>query len=317
MTRLGRWLAALTSAAVVVGVLVFWSQTVIAATCNVPPDSTTPVGACPPASSLAPLQGASSQTLDISNLFWAILVLSGIVFIPVMAALIVNIVRFTHHPGDDEEPKQIYGSRRIEIAWTALPAGILLITFILTVIVMNQVDAPARAQSALKVEAIGHQWWWQFRIPQYHIVTANEFHVPVNTLVEIETTSVDVIHSFWVPQLSRQIDATPNIKTYVYITASKTGVFPGACYEFCGQGHAWMQFRVTVDQPANSSNGRGMRLLRRLSPPPLLPSRVRASSSTSPVAPATPSTELLPTARSRRTSPTSVVVGPLVAASWS
>ena len=59
-----------------------------------------------------------------------------------------------------------------------------------------------------------------------------------------------MIHSFWAPNLSRQIDATPNIGTIAYIYAYKTGVFPGACYEYCGADHAWMQFRVVVDTPA-------------------------------------------------------------------
>ena len=230
------------------GVVLVESHTALAACA--PPNSTTPVGACPPAPSLAPVQGASATALDISNLFWIILGLSVLVFIPVMGALIISIVRFSHRPGDDEEPKQVYGNRRVEIAWTALPAGILLVTFILTVIVMNQVDAPVNAANALKVEAIGHQWWWEFRIPSEHIVTANEFHIPDNRLVEIQATSADVIHSFAVPQLTRQIDANPNIKTYVYISQARRGVYPGACYEFCGQGHAWMQFRVTVDSPA-------------------------------------------------------------------
>jgi len=223
-----------------------------------PSNSTQPVGSCPSAPALAPLLGHSSETLDISNLFWFILAESGVVFALVMLALFLNMTRFSHKPGHDEEPKQIYGNRRIEIAWTLVPAVILLVAFVATVVVMNQVDAPADAAllnspqplshpRAIVLNAIGHQWWWEFRLPAYHVVTANEVHVPVNTLIEVKVNSVDVIHSFWVPQLSRQIDATPNNNTIVYIDANHTGTYAGACYEFCGQGHAWMQFRFVVD----------------------------------------------------------------------
>lgn len=213
-------------------------------------NSTTPIGSGPSAPTLAPLQGASGQALDISNLFWIILAESGVVFLIVVVILGINIFRYSHKPGQDEEPHQVYGNRRIEIAWTAIPAVILAVAFVLTVIVMNQVNSPAQAAAALKVEAIGHQWWWEFRIPKDHVDSANVIHVPVHTLVEVETTSVDVIHSFWVPQLSRQIDSTPHNHTIVFIDANRTGMFPGACYEFCGQGHAWMQFRMGVDTPA-------------------------------------------------------------------
>ncbi len=213
-------------------------------------NSTTPIGSGPSAAPLAPLHGASRFALDISNLFWIILAESGVVFFLVILALAINIVRFSHKPGQDDEPKQIYGNRRIEVAWTAIPAVILLVALVLTIVTMNAVNSPAHAASALKVEAIGHQWWWEFRIPKYHVVTANEVHLPVHTLVQVDTTSVDVIHSFWIPQLDRQIDATPNNHTIVYIDADRTGTFPGACYEFCGADHAWMQFRAVVQTPA-------------------------------------------------------------------
>jgi cytochrome c oxidase subunit 2 len=217
-----------------------------------PKNSTQPVGSCPSAPALGPALPHSDQTNSILTLFWVILAESAVVFVLVMIALFINITRFSHRPGHDEEPRQVYGNRRIEIAWTTIPAVILFVAFIATVIVMNEVNSPAQAASpsTLKVLAIGHQWWWEFRIPRYHVVTADEVHIPANTLVEIETTSVDVIHSFWVPQLSRQIDATPNNKTIVYIKTGDTGTYPGACYEYCGQGHAWMQFRMTVDPPA-------------------------------------------------------------------
>jgi cytochrome c oxidase subunit 2 len=215
--------------------------------------STTPIGSDPPASPLAyPLHPASRETLAISNLFWIILAESAVVFVFVVVVLFINILRFSAKKGrEDEEPAQVYGNRRVEIAWTLIPAGILAAAMILTVVVMNTVNNPAEAAGpTINMDAIGHQWWWEFKYPQKGVVTANEIHIPVNTNIEFHITSVDVIHSFWIPQLSRQIDATPNIGTVSYVYANKPGVYPGACYEFCGKDHAWMQFRVVVDSPA-------------------------------------------------------------------
>ena len=243
-------LAGVVSVALAVGVALIFAHPALAACA--PKNSTQPVGSCPSENGLGPILAHSQQDVDILNLFWIILAESAVVFVLVMIALVICIAKFSHRPGQDDEPRQVYGNRRIEISWTVIPAVILFIAFIATVIVMNQVNSPAQAASpsTLKIEAIGHQWWWEFRIPKYHIVTANEVHIPANTLVEVKTTSVDVIHSFWVPELDRQIDATPNNNTIVYIDTGDTGNYAGACYEYCGQGHSWMQFRMVVDPPA-------------------------------------------------------------------
>jgi cytochrome c oxidase subunit 2 len=215
--------------------------------------STTPVGSDPPPPPAAfPLNPASRETHAISNLFWIILAESAVVFAFVLVVLFINITRFSAKKGhEDEEPPQVYGNRRVEVGWTLIPAAILAAAMLLTVFVMNLVNNPAQAAGpTVNMSAIGHQWWWEFKYPQAHVVTANEIHIPVKTNVTVHITSVDVIHSFWIPSLSRQIDATPNIGTFAYMYAERTGVFPGACYEYCGADHAWMQFRVVVDTPA-------------------------------------------------------------------
>ncbi len=227
----------------------WWPLTVLAASQG---SGSQPVGSGPPPNGLAyPVHPASREATDTANLFWFILAESAVVFIFVLVFLAYNFIRYSARPGDTEEPEQIYGNRRVEFTWTIVPAIILTIAFGLTVFVMNQVDYPVHAASpTVNVDAIGHQWWWEFRLPKYHVVAANEFHIPVNTTIAVHITSVDVIHSFWVPALSRQMDATPNNNTVVYIDASKVGTYPGACYEFCGAGHAWMQFRLVVNTPA-------------------------------------------------------------------
>jgi cytochrome c oxidase subunit 2 len=197
-------------------------------------------------------QPHSSEVLEISHLFWVILILGGIILIGIVAAIIISVVRFTHRPGDNDEPPQVFGDRRIELLWTIIPTVILMIAFVATVKAMADINNPAAHRSLFDVNAIGHQWWWEFQYPQYKLETANEVHIPTGVVVHFHISSIDVIHSFWVPQLQRQIDANPGpgLVNSVYLTADTPGVFDGACYEYCGVAHAWMKFREVVQSPA-------------------------------------------------------------------
>lgn len=196
-------------------------------------------------------QPASGEMLEISHLFWIMLILGGLIFIFVCTFLILSIVRFSHRQGDDDtEPRQVFGNRQVELAWTIIPTVILLVAFIATVKAMNDINRPADNHAIFDINAIGHQWWWEFQYPQYNFATANEVHIPTNTTVHFHVESYDVVHSFWVPQLQRQIDANPGQDNAVYLKVNSPGVYDGMCYEYCGQAHAWMKFREVVQTPA-------------------------------------------------------------------
>jgi cytochrome c oxidase subunit 2 len=115
---------------------------------------------------------------------------------------------------------------------------------------MHAVNTAHAKSNDVNIEAIGHQWWWEFRYQDSGFTTANELHLPLNQEVSIHVTGYDVIHSFWIPQLARQIDATPNQIHTIYTTAKKPGIYGAGCYEYCGGPHAWMDFRVVVQPKA-------------------------------------------------------------------
>ncbi|HTX80214.1 MAG TPA: cytochrome c oxidase subunit II, partial [Longilinea sp.] len=98
---------------------------------------------------------------------------------------------------------------------------------------------------------IGHQWWWEFDYPDLGIVTANEMVIPTGTPVQITLTSVDVIHSFWIPQLAGKTDVIPGQTNHMWISADQPGTYDGQCSEFCGMEHALMRDRVIAVTPAN------------------------------------------------------------------
>jgi cytochrome c oxidase subunit 2 len=80
------------------------------------------------------------------------------------------------------------------------------------------------------------------------VVLANEIRLPLGAPVQFRLESPDVIHSFWIPSLAGKIDMIPGRVTRLAVTPTKTGVFRGACAEYCGTSHALMSFYVVVDE---------------------------------------------------------------------
>lgn len=112
------------------------------------------------------------------------------------------------------------------------------------------VRAPGAPVIRIAVE--GRRWWWRvvYRDEQGRpIVSANELHLPLGQPVEIEVTSADVIHSFWIPGLAGKLDMIPGKVNLLTLTARRSGVMRGQCAEYCGGAHALMSFNVVVVTP--------------------------------------------------------------------
>lgn len=101
-------------------------------------------------------------------------------------------------------------------------------------------------ESVLRIDVTGHQWWWEVSYPGSSIALEDELHIPVDTPVNVHLASADVVHSFWVPRLAGKLDLIPGRTNILRLQADEPGVYRGQCAEFCGLGHAHMQFTVTV-----------------------------------------------------------------------
>jgi cytochrome c oxidase subunit II len=103
----------------------------------------------------------------------------------------------------------------------------------------------------LAIAVSGEQWWWRIRylLPNGDSVElANEIRLPVGERVEVRLESPDVIHAFWVPSLAGKMDLIPGRTTRIALEPTRTGVFRGACAEYCGASHAFMNFYVIVTE---------------------------------------------------------------------
>ena len=146
------------------------------------------------------------------------------------------------------------GSVQVELAWTIIPILILVVLFLGTARVLFSIQDAREPASALDVTVVGHQFWWEFRYPQYNVVTANELHVPVSSANAPRPTfmkliSADVMHSFWVPQLAGKTDLLPNRVNEMWIDPQKPGLYVGQCAQFCGWNTPRCCLRVYVDTP--------------------------------------------------------------------
>jgi len=186
------------------------------------------------------------QDLFVATIWWGLAVV-----IPVELALFYAALRFRHRADQDRgAPVGRHGSTRLEIAWTIVPVLILAVIAVPTVQVIFA-TAQVASPRAVQVRVIAHQWWWEFRYPQLHIVTANELHLPVGQTANFSLTSADVIHSFWIPAFDGKRDVFPNHDNALWFTPGVVGTFPGQCAEFCGPSHAYMAMTTIVQSRAD------------------------------------------------------------------
>ena len=194
-------------------------------------------------------QGSNArEILWLYNIFFYVAVA---VFVIVEGLLIFSIIRYRRRK-EDGIPLQIHGNQPIEIIWTIIPAIIVLVVATLTF--RTQSILVARPADPLQVTVVGHQWWWEFRYPEFGVVTANELHLPADREVEFTLQSADVIHSFWFPRLSGKTDVIPGHNNRMSFRADNTTepiLIRGQCAEFCGGTHAQMGMFAVVEPQAS------------------------------------------------------------------
>lgn len=200
---------------------------------------------------LAGCSGAQS-TLDpagtgaerIATLFWIMAGGAAVVWLAVVGiALYAGLLRPHRH-------------RRGTARWLILGGGVIVPTVTLAalllygLVLMPQLRGAETAADGPRIAVSGEQWWWRVRYlgadGAADVTTANEIRLPVGETAEFRLSSPDVIHSFWVPALGGKLDMIPGRVTTLRLTPTRTGVFGGACAEYCGASHAKMRFVVVV-----------------------------------------------------------------------
>lgn len=185
---------------------------------------------------------AGKEATRIHFVFWFTTAISIGVFAVVAAVLTYSVWKFRVKPDDDSDGPPTHGHTKLEIVWTAVPAILVTAISIVSAIVLAQNGNAGSNPLVVKVTA--QQFAWSFTYPNNK--TYGYLTLPENRHTKLEITSNDVIHSFWVPELSQKQDAVPGQTNPLIVTPTRTGTFPVICTELCGLGHAVMRSHVNI-----------------------------------------------------------------------
>ena len=204
--------------------------------------------------------GVTNHTDMIVNFWngsWIVLWAVGLI---AWGLMFYAVIVYRRRKGDSSLPEQMRYNNPIEALFTVVPLVMVIGFFAFTADTMAKIEQPV--DSELHVQVIGKQWSWDFNYTDnmvYETGVQSQFdgelgseaalptlYLPVNTSVEIELTSRDVVHSFWVIDFLYKKDTFPGKTNYMYGTPQREGTYKGKCAELCGEYHSMMLFNVKV-----------------------------------------------------------------------
>ncbi|MEX0821149.1 MAG: cytochrome c oxidase subunit II [Rhodothermales bacterium] len=181
-------------------------------------------------------ESASTMSPEIDSLFYFVTWASIILFVGVVAATIYLAVRYRRQD-EVHVPQPVEPNTIVEISWIILPTILVLIIFNWGFKLF--IDQSVSPPDAYEIQVRGSMWNWEFEYPN-GTVTVGELHVPVDRPVRLNMSSVDVLHSFFVPEFRVKQDVLPDRYSSVWFEATRTDTFHVFCTEYCGQGHSEM-----------------------------------------------------------------------------
>ena len=183
---------------------------------------------------------------EVRSLFYKALWVTGGFFLLAEGLVLILVLRFRAKPG--VPAATFHENVKLELVWTAIPAIAMVVLSGPTFTTLKYMETVPK--SDLTVEIIGHQWFWEYRYPQLGVVFANEaLVIPQGKIVAADVTSIDVVHSWFVPQFGVKMDANPGRVNHTWFQVERTGTFQGQCAELCGVLHGDMMINVKVVTP--------------------------------------------------------------------
>jgi len=211
-------------------------------------------------------QGAASPVMEQIESFHTLLlwiIVATCVF--VLALLVWIVIRY--RAAANPVPSKVHHNTLLEVAWTLIP--VIILVFIAVPSFRLLYFQETLPKPDVQIKAIGKQWFWSYEYPGSAagftfdslmlsdadalkagkprlLAVDNPIYVPVNKVIEIETSGADVIHSFAMPEMGVKMDAVPGRLNKTWFKPTKTGVFYGQCSELCGSRHAYMPIELHV-----------------------------------------------------------------------
>jgi cytochrome c oxidase subunit 2 len=221
---------------------------------------------------VTPDSGGSPNAERLDALYRIALYIGLVVFLIVEATLAWSIWRYRRRRGGPRAA-QIRGNTPLEIGWTVAAALILVVLTVVTFVYLGDIKNPPGAgpgemasggqlasvdqrslppgSRSLKIDVNGQQFLWRYSYPgREPLYTYYAMVVPTHTIISLDITSSDVVHSWWIPTLGGKADAVPGQINHTWFRIPKEGVYRGVCAELCGYNHADMRAAVRAVSPA-------------------------------------------------------------------
>ena len=199
---------------------------------------------------------ASGQVTDNTVL----LAMATPVLLLVVLYLIYAVIVFRQPKGGALEGPAVRGDARVQTAWIVITSALVLSLAVYgTVRLESDYGAgsgngpsPLVVPSGpkLPVQVIAQQWQFTYRYPTYGGIETTHLYLPVDRMIELHVTSIDVIHSFWAYQLGVKADANPDVDNIAFVKPTKLETFDVRCAELCGIWHGYMRDKGHVVKQA-------------------------------------------------------------------
>jgi cytochrome c oxidase subunit II len=189
---------------------------------------------------------ASSMAGHVDALYFFLIAITAFFTLLIAGLILFFAIRYRKHR--NPEATQVHGSTALELFWTGVPLGIVMIVFVWSAVIYFMQTRPPKG--AMEIYCVGKQWMWKFE----HVEgqrEINELHVPLGRDVRMIMTSQDVIHSFFVPAFRIKADVLPGRYTSTWFRAITPGRYHLFCAEYCGTQHSGMIGEVVVMDPAD------------------------------------------------------------------
>jgi cytochrome c oxidase subunit II len=185
--------------------------------------------------------GASNFVPQVDFLFWAIMWISAIFFIPIVIAMGYFMWKYRDRPGYRGSPEALHNTP-LEITWTVIPT--LIVVWIFWEGAVGYLDMTRIPKGTVDVQVNAKKWAWSFKYPNGGEDTV--LCIPVNKDVKLIMRSEDVLHSFFIPAFRAKRDVVPGRYTYMWFRPTKEGTYDLFCTEYCGDNHSGMITKVQV-----------------------------------------------------------------------
>ena len=179
---------------------------------------------------------ASSFAGQVDALYGFLIALTAFFSLLIGTLVVVFAIKYRRRSAD-EVSEHVKETRSLEIIWTVIPLGIVLVIFVWGASVYFRITRPPA--DAIDVYVTGKQWMWKIQHADGHR-EMNELHVPVGQAVRLTMASEDVIHSFYVPAFRVKRDVVPGRFATMWFEATRPGKYHLFCAEYCGTRHSNM-----------------------------------------------------------------------------